>query len=170
MPVSPIIYAVLAVFISMNFSSAMANQAKDEAPKVLLVYSSGEPTDWQNLLENPTVLDAITSPTPIKRNVHKLALHIRDYLEKKQEEKEDILEEKKRISEEIVRAREEIKKEMEKDKELLERAEEVVEKTRRILEEVQLPIQKEEEKDQGIEGDIKEGEEKEEGPNQEKEE
>ena len=82
MLVSPIIYAVLAVFISMNFSSAMANQAKDEAPKVLLVYSSGEPTDWQNLLENPTVLDAITSPTPIKRNVHKLALHIRDYLEK----------------------------------------------------------------------------------------
>ena len=82
MLVSPIIYAVLAVFISMNFSSAMANQAKDEAPKVLLVYSSGEPTDWQNLLENPTVLDAITSPTPIKRNVHKLALRIRDYLEK----------------------------------------------------------------------------------------
>ena len=82
MPVSPIIYAVLAVLISMNFSSAMGNQAKDEAPKVLLVYSSGEPTDWQNLLKNPTVLDAITNPTPIKRNVHKLALHIRDYLEK----------------------------------------------------------------------------------------
>jgi len=90
--------------------------------------------------------------------------------EKKQEEKEDILEEKKRISEEIVRAREEIKKDMEKDKELLERAEQVVEKTRRILEEVQLPIQKEEEKDQGVEGDIEESVEKEESPNPEKEE
>ena len=82
MPVYRFVCAVAAVLISINFSSAMGNEAKDKAPKVLLVYSSGEPTDWQNLLKNPTVLDAITSPTPIKRNIHRVALHIQYYLEK----------------------------------------------------------------------------------------
>ena len=65
MKVSRIVCALAAVLVSINLSLATENQAKDKDPKVLLVYSSGEPYKKMNEIKSPEELEAITAPTPV---------------------------------------------------------------------------------------------------------
>lgn len=82
MKVSRIVCALAAVLISINLSLATENQAKDKDPKVLLVYSSGEPYKKMNEIKSPEELEAITTPTPVDMNSRIASKRIRDNLRK----------------------------------------------------------------------------------------
>ncbi|MEA1997121.1 MAG: hypothetical protein U9N45_05755, partial [Gemmatimonadota bacterium] len=73
-----IICTLVAVLVSINFSLAAENKPDDKNPKVLLVYSSGEPCMRMAEFKRPEDLEGVTTPTPRDMNSHIAAERVRN--------------------------------------------------------------------------------------------